>query len=104
MGWSAGRSHALDDGHYVWQGSPPEMPLLALDMAITKRAFIFNLSPNATQCSHPARPWVDCRGSPEEAALFDRVMAGLNGSTAAAASGTPAPADRPLPAIYGWSE
>jgi hypothetical protein len=131
VGWSAGRSHTLDDGHFVWQGSPPEMPLLGLDVAIAKRGFMFNLSPNATQCeAHPARWFVDCRGSPQEAALFDRVMEGLNGSSsssggggggggssssssssssaiAAAPSGAAAavPASsRPLPAIYGWSE
>lgn len=103
VGWSAGRSHRLDDGHFVWQGSPPEMPLLGLDVAVSKRGFIFNLSPNATRCEHPARPMVDCRGSPEEAALFDRVMANLNG-TASADSGVGVPETRPLPAIYGWSE
>ena len=63
VGWSAGRSHTLDDGHFVWQGSPPEMPLLALDMAISKRGFIFNLSPNATQCVHPVRPYVPTPGN-----------------------------------------
>jgi hypothetical protein len=99
VGWSAGRSHRLDDGHFVWQGSPPEMPLLALDMAIKERGFIFNLTPNRTQCLHPARPLLDCRGSPVEAELFDRVMAGLNGSSTASAND-----DHPLPAIYGWSE
>ena len=104
VGWSAGRSHKLDDGYFVWQGSPPEMPLLALDMVIARKGFIFNLSPNATQCVHSVRPELDCRGSPHEAALFDRVMAGLNGSTAAAASGSPMSDSRPLPAIYGWSE
>ena len=76
------------------------MPLLALDMAIKERGFIFNLTPNRTQCLHPARPMLDCRGSPVEAELFDRVMAGLNGSSTVA----PANDDHPLPAIYGWSE
>jgi hypothetical protein len=104
VGWSAGRSHRLDDGHYVWQGSPPEMPLLGLDIAVSKRGFMFNLSPNATQCEHPVRPMLDCRGSPQEAALFDRVMANLNGSAASATSGKEIPDTRPLPAIYGWSE
>ena len=99
VGWSAGRSHTDDKGTNVWQGGPPEMALLGLDIAVARRGFMFNLSPNATL-------------APEEAALFDAVMAGLNGTTAS--DPTPSPLgrqlghvpfdERPLPAIYGWSE
>jgi hypothetical protein len=91
-GWSGGRSHTGDDGTFIWQGGPPELGLLGLDLAVARRAFMFNLSPNATL-------------APSEARQFDVVMAGLNGSAAAAAAAAP-PLDptRPLPAIYGWTE
>ena len=68
VGWSAGRSHTDDQGRAVWQGGPPELALLGLDLAVARRGFMFNLSPNATL-------------SPSEAATFDAVMAGLNGTT-----------------------
>jgi hypothetical protein len=101
VGWSAGRSHTDDKGRSVWQGGPPEMALLGLDIAVSRRGFMFNLSPNATL-------------APEEAALFDSVMAGLNGTTPSSKPtvssfgigggqqiGVP---ENSLPAIYGWSE
>jgi hypothetical protein len=75
------------------------MPLLGLDVAIARSGFIFNLSPNATGCVEPIGPPIlspaQCHGSPQEAALFDAVMAGLNASVKDGAS---------LPAIYGWTE
>ena len=100
VGWSAGRSHVDDAGFNVWQGSPPEMPLLGLDIAIARSGFMFNLSPNSTGCSDKA---VQCHGSPQEAALFDKVMAGLNGTAFLGAGGDTA-AEHPLPSIYGWTE
>lgn len=102
VGWQAGRTHVDDAGFNVWQGSPPEMPLLGLDIAIARSGFIFNLSPNATGCVDKS---VQCRGSPQEAALFDKVLAGLNG-TAFLPEGVPvaAAAGGALPSIYGWSE
>jgi hypothetical protein len=87
VGWSGGRSHTGDGGEHIWQGGPPELALLGLDLAVSNQGFMFNLSPNATL-------------APSEAALFDSVMAGLNGSGTEAASDP----KRPLPAIYGWSE
>ena len=59
VGWSGGRSHRDDAGFDVWQGSPPEMPLLGLDVAIARRGFMFNLSPNATGCTDTR---VQCKG------------------------------------------
>ena len=100
VGWSAGRTHVDDAGWEVWQGSPPEMPLLGLDVAIARSGFIFNLSPNATGCDGTPKT-AQCRGSPHEAALFDAVMAGLNATTTAAAA---AANSNHLPAIYGWTE
>jgi hypothetical protein len=105
VGWSAGRSHTGDAGEYIWQGGPPEMALLGLDVAIARQGFMFNLSPNSTLSS-------------SEAAIFDAVMAGLNGSSVfttdipwdiadrnqSPGRGRNTDTDRPLPAIYGWSE
>ena len=126
VGADAGADAAVDDaGFEVWQGSPPEMPLLGLDVAIARSGFLFNLSPNATDCKLPKAPvGQQCKGSKQEAALFDRVMAGLNGSSSSSNSGgggggssssatansrkssaaaTP-PTPRSLPQIYGWTE
>ena len=47
---------------------------------------------------------VQCRGSPQEAALFDKVMAGLNGSAflPAAEGAAAAAAGGALPSISGF--
>jgi hypothetical protein len=127
VGWSAGRTHRDDAGWEVWQGGPPEMALLGLDIAIARSGFIFNLTPNATACDvprsgfifnltrrargapdssatsrrihlqpHSATATATCRGSPQEASLFDAIMEGLNTTVAGSLPS--------LPAIYGWSE
>ena len=62
------------------------LALRALDLASARRAFMFNLSPNATDCAGneglPGPGLGQCHGDASEAALFDRVMAGLNASSA----------------------
>ena len=94
--------HVDDAGWEVWQGSPPEMPLLGLDVAIARSGFIFNLSPNATGCEGTPKT-AQCRGSPHEAALFDAVMAGLNATTTTSTANSTASSAH-LSAIYGWTE